>query len=213
MITHKESNHNQLQHPCNICDYNAKDGDDLTEHTGSIHKAQSYSCDKCDFKTSQKTNLKTHTNLLHNKKENQNQNEPTIVDFIKRMRSENEGTKNTDEVSDDITSTQNMIIDARARKQSKDVSLKCDNCKFETRSITLFKKHTNGCTKTLENELENETTKKKSKRIHCDKCIKKFNKESTYKSHMKNTHGVPAEESQKNRENEYTTKNMTFPTE
>ena len=41
----------------------------------------------------------------------------------------------------------------------------------------------------------------KSKRIHCDQCDKKFNKESTFQTHMKNIHGKEVSQSQNNQNN------------
>ena len=78
------------------------------------------------------------------------------MDFLKRMRSESEKCKNVTEnttidkegETEDITSTQNMVKDARKRR------------------ATL-----------------------RSKRIHCDQCGNKFNKQATFETHMKNVHG------------------------
>ena len=47
-----------------------------------------------------------------------------------------------------------------------------------------------------------------SKRIHCDKCERKFNKEATYKVHMENNHGEITNEM-----NKQTQVSVTFLTE
>ena len=89
-----------------------------------------------------------------------------------------------------------MIADARARKENRSVN-KCDKCEFNTASITMLKRHKSTNHKEdeiqiVDNRVENLTEEKKqtnvktyiSKRIQCDNCDKKFNKESTFKKHM-----------------------------
>ena len=141
-----------MNYTCNICDYNTMDGDELREHKRSVHEEHRYTCDKCEFRTTQKNNLKTHKDLLHKGKETLNQNEPNIVDFIKRMRSENDrktkntenATKNTEEDNDDTTSTQNMIIDARTRKQLKERFLNA-TIVISRQDLSHYRRNTNIC--------------------------------------------------------------------
>ena len=68
----------------------------------------------------------------------------------------------------------------------------CNQCGFKTTSDIVLKQHVNlnhtknGCSKTDNN-------KKKivvSKRKKCEYCEKQFNKEETYKKHMKTSHKV-----------------------
>ena len=97
----------------------------------------------CDFKAANKASLNSHVHSTH-----ESTHDCNVCDF-----------KATDKVSlerhiqstheDDITSTQNMISDARARREIKS----------------------------------------KSKRINCDKCQMRFNKEQTFQAHMKKVHG------------------------
>ena len=49
--------------------------------------------------------------------------------------------ENDDEEDDDSLSTQELIIDARARKANRNRKLECVHCKFETWSKTLLTKH------------------------------------------------------------------------
>ena len=78
----------------------------------STHIEVRYQCDKCDFKTNQKDILTTHNESLHKG----NENAPNIMDFIKRMRLQNEtkeksskpseiSTNDQEEENDDETST------------------------------------------------------------------------------------------------------------
>ena len=53
-------------------------------HSSTHSKAQ-YPCDKCDYTSKHQDNLKTHKKSEHQGKEN----EPTIIEFIKRMESKN----------------------------------------------------------------------------------------------------------------------------
>ena len=71
---------------CNECDFMSTENESLRSHKQSTHKEVEYPCDKCDFKTDKKAILRTHYEVQHNEKENA----PNIVDFIKRMRLQNE---------------------------------------------------------------------------------------------------------------------------
>ena len=68
-----------------------------------------------------------------------------------------------------MTSTQNMIRDARARRQ------------------------------------------KVTKRIQCNSCEKKFNKESTFKNHMKNIHREEASSQNSNTNSKLNQQKVTLP--
>ena len=49
----------------------------------------------------------------------------------------------------------------------------------------------------------------RSKRIHCDQCGNKFNKEATFHTHMKNIHGKEASQSKgNNQKQQYTNSNQ-----
>ena len=67
-------------------------------------------------------------------------------------------------------------MDSRARR-NKEKSI-CENCGLNTNSAAILKKHMKNC---------NQDNKRitKSKRIQCKQCDKKFNKEQTFKNHMK----------------------------
>ena len=90
-----------------------------------------------------------------------------------------------DRSHEDITSTQNMIMDSRARRDKQDST--CEKCKFNTTSAAILKQHMKNCIKETKIII-------KSKRIQCLKCDKKFNKESTHKTHMKAVHNESTSE-------------------
>ena len=82
------------------------------------------------------------------------ENEPTIIEFLKKMRLDNEkkktvtNTQKTHAESDeneDITSTQNMITYARARKDIPGKYFNCKNCEFKIKSVTILKQHEKNC--------------------------------------------------------------------
>ena len=75
--------------------------------------------------------------------------EPNISDFIKEMRRKNEVIKQsqrvTNEDEDDVTSTQMMMDDTRARRELKtkesEDKFKCDMCDFKSGSKNLMNRH------------------------------------------------------------------------
>ena len=137
------------------------------------------------------------------RKEKKNEKPTTIEEFIKKMRKQNEDSS-TDE---DVTSTQNMIADARARKGGNTVN-KCDQCDFNTASKAMLRLHKRTIHRGREivakapiankDSIEEESEQSKlktankapyiTKRIKCDQCEKKFNKESRFRLHMKTVH-------------------------
>ena len=91
-------------------------------------------------------------------------------------------------------STQEFINDSRERRKlgtSGKTKLKCDHCEWSTGSKTLLKRHLLNTheTKITETPKENTNNKKYiSKRIKCEQCDKKFNKEATFTKHMESVH-------------------------
>ena len=61
----------------------------------------------------------------------------------------------------------------RDRQKGKD--FQCESCVYKTKSVTLLKQH---ITNYHQNKIIN------SKRIYCNKCDKKFNKKSTFETHI-----------------------------
>ena len=127
-----------------------------------------------------------------------------------------------DDEEDDITSTQMMIEDSRARRElvarENKIKFACDKCEYNSGSKNMLKRHM----KTQEKEnLEEvartevdkepgrehsaeirEKEKKASKsnrkkyeykRINCEQCDRKFNKIETFITHMRNVHKVVPE--------------------
>ena len=171
------------------------------------------------------------------------------MEFLKKVRfeentEENQRIKelnsheNIDETTESIISTQEMIQDARARRDNKVKEFQCDKCKYKSSSKTLIKNHYSVshnedqtknqninieketatkmrkrfscevCTfkttntnylkvhmdtthQKMDNNIKNNTENKvTSKRIHCDICGKKFNKQETFNKHIKNEHNT-----------------------
>ena len=169
------------------------------------------------------------------------------MDFIKEMRRKNESKNNkTNEEEEDLTSTQMMIEDSRARRTlttQKMNQFECEVCPHKTGSKNLMKKHikiyhqstyaqhcekdnheagkviekvatneisiqdevldSNPGTETIEERAPSPKTKKDkkvptggkkktgkyvSKRITCEQCDQRFNKEETYNKHIKKYH-------------------------
>ena len=101
---------------------------------------------------------------------------------------------NIDEIQDNSISTQEMISDARFRRQNLEKQVNCDLCSFKSSSKTLLEKHKNR----EHSDNENKSTQIKiytSKRISCQHCTKKFNKNATFQKHMEKSHTVILENS------------------
>ena len=130
----------------------------------------------------------------------------TVEDFIKQMMRNT--VKNVDDdVVEDVCSTQNMIGDARARKDGQRVQ-QCDQCEYNTASKAMLRMHRRTKHKEVEHETQKEvivgdkvlnenieekrkkekTIKYIRKRIECQQCEKKFNKASRYNEHKKTFH-------------------------
>ena len=86
-----ESVHKEMSYKCDKCDFDTPEKENLKKHYESVHREKHYTCDECDFNATDKELLKRHTKSTHN--ETQNENAPNIIEFIKRMRSENEKNK------------------------------------------------------------------------------------------------------------------------
>ena len=154
-----------------------------------------YNCNQCDYNASQKAHLNRHKGAVHKVS-----NEPTIENFIRKLRIEHEASKanklenntnlptetnnNIIDNIDNSISTQEMISDSRSRRMNKTKEFNCDQCSFKSGSETLVKRH-------HETEHMAKLTTEKmhtSKRIHCQHCDKKFNKRTTFQTHMNKLH-------------------------
>ena len=158
---------------------------------------------------------KAKENMMEKEKNTVNSTETvsrtTVADFINQMRRTTE-TKLDNAEDDDVCSTQNMIEDARERRRGE-TEQKCDMCTYTTASKAMLRVHrrtkhreslkekqhkedSTGDKESMENSEEKrncddkslKATKYTKKRIQCEKCDKKFNKESRFKSHMKTVH-------------------------
>ena len=72
-------------------------------------------------------------------------------------------------------STQEMIVDARARKANKNVKLKCGHCGFESWSTTIMTKHKN-------DHIDSDAEK-------CDQCEYEAESREMLRDHILNAHG------------------------
>ena len=85
LTNHIQSIHREVTYPCDECNYTTTEKGYLRNHIKSTHSKAQYPCDKCDYTSKHQDNLKTHKKSEHQGKEN----EPTIIEFIKRMESKN----------------------------------------------------------------------------------------------------------------------------
>ena len=98
---------------CNQCDYKAILKECLKMHNESVREKYPYSCDQCEYNANLKESLKSHMESVHHKE---------------------------NETAEDVCSTQNMIEDARARKNGQIVQ-QCDQCEYKTASKAMLRMH------------------------------------------------------------------------
>ena len=152
----------------------------------------------------------TKYNEEKQKNENKNKNvkmitnEPTIVDFLKRMRKENENNQNEEQIVEDEEniSTQEMIYDSRERREKKTNYFKCDQCDYGSASKTVITRHmksTHG--KDIQNckvgdkQGEDETSPAQHKEVvhegkqfQCNQCRNRFTLETDLRMHIETNH-------------------------
>ena len=100
----------------------------------------------------------------------------------------NDITHNQNE--DDTISSQDMVDDARARRQNKNAKFSCDNCEYSTRSVSLLKKHKNNIHKNEAQSIPNQNNQERviRKREKCDKCNFISTSIETMDKHTKTVH-------------------------
>mgnify|MGYP003324695666 CR=1 FL=1 len=128
--------------------------------------------------------------------------EPTIIDFITRIR-EKASDKNKDATEDEnVFSSQDMINDARARRYQKGKTYKCDHCDFKSTSQTLSKRHQQSVHKevlhacdqcdhkaTAKGSLDEHTeTQHKNNKIQCNECDYKAATTTNLEKHKESIH-------------------------
>ena len=181
---HKDTVHEKIGYSCNQCEYKTKDKGHLKRHVESVHENIVPSCNQCEYKSKGEEDLKSHIDSVH---------------------------KNTNIQEDEWQiSTQEMIIDSRERRKLVllgQEKIKCDHCEWSTGSKTLLNRHmknhkdqqrplgTPASDATNENKEDKSPSKENKrkyiqKRIKCEKCEKKFNKESRFKIHMESVHAT-----------------------
>ena len=118
-------------------------------------------------------------------------------------------------MEEDISSTQNMIKDARARRNQKDKIFKCEICEFKSGSKTLMNRHKESIHKETRYQCEhcdhNATSKTNLKEhmesIHegnqndCNQCDYKATTKDTIKQHTESVHKENQNQSNNNIEN------------
>ena len=103
--------------------------------------------------------------------------ETNIADFIQRMRENSKKKDNKEKtVSEDelIISTQNMISDARARREQRKNTFQCDICDYNSASEILLSRHK----RSTHPELQ----------YMCDQCDYKDTKEDSLNDHKQTQH-------------------------
>ena len=118
----------------------------------------------------------------------------------RQNKNENFNCDNCDFKATSMTNLTNHKKDAHQRSIRK--RYKCDECDYICTSEAYLKHHTEKRHKQNSHQCEKNSTQKttmnqhnqiqnpaKCKRIQCGKCDKKFNKQETFKTHMKKTHG------------------------
>ena len=97
------------------------------------------------------------------------------MDFIKRIRLENEKKREENlEAGIESVSSQAMIKDARARRETNSKQFKCEQCDFKSSSITLLSRHKTS--------------------VHEENCVegdKEVERNPIQRKHMESKHGGP----------------------
>ena len=184
--------HEENEYPCNQCNNKSTTRNQLKSHIMSVHESNQYPCNQCDYIATTRNQLKNHKSSVH---EN---NQTSIKDFLRNIRNnlehintdnhnqdneiENDEITNENENKNEtcIISTQEMIDDARARRNLQTSNMKCDQCNFKTGSKTLLQRHS----KESHEKEKSKKSKPVSKRISCKTCTRKFNKTETYDRHI-----------------------------
>ena len=167
MTTHKELEHEDKTLACEQCDYKTYQMGDLIEHNKTIHKQNSFACAYCDYKATMESNLNQHTKTNHKGDSfscDQCDYKATLKSNLEQhtqMVHKKYHNEEINEINEDSSiSTQEMIKAARNRRSMK------NTMRIEQKSKTYV-----------------------SKRIKCEKCEMKFNKNETYAKHMIKLHG------------------------
>ena len=189
--SHKISVHEKHQYNCEQCNYKTSRKDHLQHHAKSVHEHLKFHCEQCDYRSSRKDHLQSHTKSV------QYQTQISIRIFLKDIRfqkeiqqNENENTnkivneiQNTEENDDPLISTQEMIADARARRECTVKEFYCEQCEFKSSSKTLLNKHA-----TINHKDKAINSLKMRKRFSCDNCEYKTTNENSLKAHVKTNH-------------------------
>ena len=129
------------KYKCDICDHKVTNKTSLKAHVQatheSTHEENEYHCEICDFKANKKASLKAHAQSTH-----ENTHDCNVCDFKATVKASLERhVQSTHE--DDITSTQNMISYARARRELKSKSKRshCDICQMRFNKEHTFTAH------------------------------------------------------------------------
>ena len=132
------------------------------------NKNKNFNCDQCDFETSSKTLLKRHQKSDHEQNLSEHIDKVTVERIIRKRFKCNVC---------DFASTSNSTMEAHVKTIHKH---KCDQCGANTDS----KK----CLNCQDKNIHVRHQQAKSKRINCNMCNKRFNKQDTYNAHMKKLH-------------------------
>ena len=144
---------------CDQCDYKSPSKTLLKRHVQTTHEAMKFNCDQCDYNTTTKHNL-----ILHTKENHQN----------KISKGE----------QCDYKSPSKTLLNRHIETKHEVTKFHCDQCNYKATTKNNLNSHTE------ENHQNISTTKKiyTSKRIKCELCDRKLNKEETFIRHKNQDH-------------------------
>ena len=137
-------------------------------------------CPDCEYKTRSQTMLKRHVQDTHVEKMNAS-NDLSIA----RVEEEEETT----------ISSQEMIEDARIRRNIRDKDLQCQECEYKTRSQSMLRRHLEKHHDTNLNAVPLTRTSSLRSRLSCNVCDFKTTSQAVLKDHIEKKHGLNNEKS------------------
>ena len=181
-----------MRFQCDQCNYIATEKDNLQSHKHSVHKTEYIQCQQCNYKAPRRNQLQTHIKSTHE------QGQSSIIDFIKKVRFEENNRKKFNCEKCDYKSSSNKLMNkhiqinhtSQSNSQHQDTEtdheniqniqaievsaakirkrFSCKTCNFKATNESKLKIHV-GTNHTInKNKLLHDKTKTKTKRIHCE---------------------------------------------
>ena len=122
--------------------------------------------------------------------------EKPIIEFIKKVRFENENKDQEKEV-DQVISTQEMIDDSRERRKMKLKKFACDHCDYNSPSKTMLKRHKEMVHKEKDDQINQSLQPQlllqlnepiQELKLSCDQCEYKADTKPNLKMHVETQH-------------------------